>query len=99
MDQDELGVEIGLSPSQLVLDGDPAFPKGAQPPILAHFCYGRTAGWIKTPLGTEVDFDSGDIVLHGKPAPPKGRAQQPPLFGPCIVAKRMDESSCHLAWR
>jgi len=40
MDQDELGVEIGLIPSQLVLDGDPAFPKGAQPPILAHFCYG-----------------------------------------------------------
>jgi len=69
MDQDELGVEIGLSPSQLVLDGDPAFPKGAQPPILAHFCYGRTAGWIKTPLGTEVDFDSGDVVTWETSSP------------------------------
>jgi len=42
------------------------------------------AGWMKTPLGTEVDLCRGHIVLDGVPAPAKG-AQQPPLFGPCLL--------------
>jgi len=41
-------------------------------------------GWMKTPLGTDVDLGSGHIVLHGVPAPAK-EAQQPPLFGPCLL--------------
>jgi len=28
-----LGTEVGLGPGDIVLDGDPAPPKGAQPPI------------------------------------------------------------------
>jgi len=28
-----LGTEIGLGPGDVVLDGDPAFPKGAQAPV------------------------------------------------------------------
>jgi len=28
----KLGTEVGLNPSYIVLDGDPAPPKGAQPP-------------------------------------------------------------------
>ena len=28
-----LGTEVGLGPDYIVLDGDPAPPKGAQPPI------------------------------------------------------------------
>ena len=38
--------EIGLGPGRIVLDGDPAPPKGAQPPI-----FGLR---IKMPLGTDV---------------------------------------------
>jgi len=45
------------------------------------------AGWMKVSLGMEVDLSPGHIVLDGDPAPPppaKG-AQQPPLFGPCLL--------------
>jgi len=63
-----LGTEIGLSPGHIVLDGDPAPPKGAQQPpspqFLAHVYCGQTAGWIKMPLGTEVGLGPGRIVLH-----------------------------------
>jgi len=45
------------------------------------------AGWMKTPLGTEVDLGPGHIVLDGVPPPAKG-AQQPPLFGPCLLCPR-----------
>jgi len=47
-------------------------------------------------LGTEVGLGAGDLVLDGDPFPTKG-AQQPPTFQPMsIVAKWLDESSCHL---
>ena len=76
-------------------------PKGNNPQFSAHVCCGKTAGWIKMPLGTEVDLGPGDIVLHGDPSPPQkgGTAAPPPLFGPCIVAKRLDGLRCHLVRR
>jgi len=48
---------------------------------------GQTVGWIKTPLGKEVGLVPGDIVLDGDPASISRRkgAQQPPLFGPCLL--------------
>jgi len=68
-----LGMEVGLSPDDIVLDGDPApLPKnGAEPPLQfsAHVYCGQTAGWIKIALGTEVDLGPGHIVLDGEPAP------------------------------
>ena len=66
-----LGTKVGLGPSLIVLDGDPApLPQmGTTIQFLAHVCYGQTAGWIKTPLGTDLGLGSGDIV--GDPAPPK----------------------------
>jgi len=48
----KLGVEVGLGPGHIVLDGDPA---------------GQTAGWIKMPVGMDVGLGSGDIVLDGVP--------------------------------
>jgi len=68
-----LGVEVGLGPGDIVLDGDPAHPpkRGTAPP---HFSvlvyYGQTAGWIKMPSGTEVGLSPGHIVLDGDPAQP-----------------------------
>ena len=71
--------------------------------FLAHVCCGQTAGWIKMLLGTEVGLDPGDIVLDGDPPPPpkknRGIAAPFTLFGPYIVAKQLDGSRCHLAWR
>jgi len=56
---DGLGREVGLGPSDIVLDGDPApLPK-------------KGAGWSKMPLGMEVCFGAGHIVLHGDPGFPQ----------------------------
>jgi len=62
---------------------------------------GQTVGWINMPLGMEVGLGPGHIVLDGDPVPPppKKGAQQPPLFGPCIAAKRLDGSAFRLVWR
>jgi len=56
------------------------------PNIWPVYC-GQMAGWMKTPLSTEVDLGPGHIILDGVPAPAKG-AQQPPLFGPCLLWPR-----------
>jgi len=61
--------------------------RGRAPQIFDHLYRGQMAGWMKTPLGTEVDLGPGDIVLDGVPTPEKG-AQQPPLFGPCLLWPR-----------
>jgi len=57
-----LGMEVGLSPVHIVLDGDPAPPPekwGRGSHISAHFHCGQTAGCIKMPLGMEVGFSPG----------------------------------------
>jgi len=68
-------MQVGLGPGHIVLDEDPAPPKGAHPQFSAHVYCGQTAGWMKMPLGTEVDLSPGHIVLVGDPAPlPRERA-------------------------
>jgi len=59
------------------------------------------AGWIKMPLGMEVGLGPNDIVLHGDPAPraPQGKGHSPPIFGPCLVAKRLYVSGYHFVRR
>ena len=67
----ELGMDVGISPGHIVLDGDPALlPKrGRSPQLSAHIYCGQTAAWIKMPLGTEVGLCLRDIVLDGDRAP------------------------------
>jgi len=43
---------------------------------------GQTLRWIRMPLGTDVG--PGHIVLW-RPSSPRKVAQQPPLFGPCLL--------------
>ena len=79
-----LGMDVGLSPGDFVLDGDPVFPfqqRGGAPfPIFGPFLLCQMAGCIKMPLGMEVGLSSGKFVLGGDPAflPKKGVA--PPQF-------------------
>ena len=138
-----LGMEVGLGPSHMVLDGDTAPPifgpllfspngwmhqdatwYGGRPqprglcvrwgpshppkiggrapsPISAHVYIGQTAGWIKMALGIEVSLSPSDFVLDGGPSPSPKRGRSPlPNFRPMsIVAKRLDGSRWHLAWR
>jgi len=82
-----LGMEVGLGPGDIVLDGNPAPPKRCTAPhfrsmsavakLLDGLRCGQTAGWIKMPLGTEVGLCSGDIVLDGTELPsPKEHSPQ-----------------------
>jgi len=75
----KLGMQVGLGPGHIVLDGDPATlpPKGHSPQFSAHTCRGQMAAWTKMPLGMELGL--GDLVLDGDPLPlPKKRAALPP---------------------
>jgi len=69
-----LGMEVGLSPRDFILDGDPALlPKnGRSSQFSAHDYCGQTAAWIKMPLGTEVGLGPSDFVFATprKKAPP-----------------------------
>jgi len=97
----KLGMEVGLSPGHIVLNGDPAPPKGAQSAqFSAHVHCGQTAGWINMPLDMEVGLGPGDFVLDGNPVPPpkEGTASPkrvtPPNFRPMfVVAKRLPISA------
>ena len=74
----KLGMQGGLGPGHIVLDGDPTFPpqKGDGAPIFAppqfsalqfsaHVCCGQMARWIKMPLGMDVGLGPSEFVLHG----------------------------------
>jgi len=50
----KLDKEIGFGPGRIVLDGDPAPPKGHNPRFSAYVRRGQMTGWIKMPLGTDV---------------------------------------------
>ena len=75
-----LGMEVGLSPDDFVLDRDlvPS-PKGgrAPSPIFSPFPLCQTTGWIKMALGMEVGLSPVHIVLDGDTPPPKKRGQGP----------------------
>jgi len=82
-----LGMEVGLGPSDIVLNGDPALPskkrRSTAPQYSTDVCCGQRAGWINIPLGMEVGLRPGHTVRWG-PSSPLKRAQ-PPLFGPCLL--------------
>jgi len=98
----KLGMQVGLGPGHIVLDGDPATPplKGHSPQFSAYVCCGyvycgQTAGWIKMLLGTEVNVSSGNVVLDGSQLSPKRGTAPPPVFGSCLLWSNswMDEDA------
>jgi len=75
-----LGVEVGLGPGHIVLDGDRAHLARkrvrAPTPIFGPFLF-RPNGWMhQIPLGTEVGVSPGDFVLDGDRSPPQFSAPQ-----------------------
>jgi len=83
-----LGVEVGLSPGDFVLDGDQVPPQkgGRAPQFSAHVYCGQMAGCIKMPLGMEGGLGPGHIVLDGDSAPlPRKAAELPPIFGSFLL--------------
>ena len=83
------GMEVGLGPRHIVLDGDPArLKKGHSTTHFSADVYcGQTVGCIKMPLGTEVGLVPGDFVSDvdpcSSPLPKRGGAS--PIFGPCLL--------------
>jgi len=97
MDRMPLGMEGGLGPGHIVVDGNPAPPskKGHSPPILGQ-CLLWQNGW------TDRDATWYGGRPHPKrhyvrwgPSSPRKRAQQPPAFQPMsILPKWSHLSSC-----
>jgi len=99
----ELGMEVGLGPGHIVLDGYPALSPqklDTAPKFSAHVCCGQTAGWIKMPLGTMVGIGPGRVVLHGDPAPhsQKGHSLQFSVYYSQTVARssQLLLSTCYI---
>jgi len=87
----KIGMQLGLGPGHIVLDGDPAPPpqRGTAPTkFSAHVCCGQMAAWIRMPLSMELGLSPGDFVLDGDPAlPSPKKGAEPPLqfFGPFLL--------------
>ena len=85
----KLGMQVGLGPGHIVLDGEqlPIPQRGTAPTqFSAHICWSQMAAWIKMPLGMEVGLGPGDFVLDRDPAPSAKRGTAPPpIFGPCLL--------------
>ena len=78
----KLGMQVGLDPGHIVLDGDPAPPppKGTAPQFSAHICCGQMAAWIKMSLGMELVLGPGDFVLDGDRASLPKQGAEPLKF-------------------
>jgi len=90
-------MELGLSPGDFVLDGDPVAlsPKGGGPPKFSvHVYCDQMAAWMKLVLGMVVGLSPGEFVLDGDPAPLSQKERggvllkrtppfQNPGFAPC----------------
>jgi len=80
-----LGVEVGLGPSHIVLDGDPASPplKRHSPQFSSNVRCGQTTGWTKKALDMEVGLGPGDFVYERGLSyrQNRGHAHHQPVFG------------------
>jgi len=63
-----LGLQVGLSPDNFVVDGDPAAPR-LRDTVL-------DGDLPKIPLGMEVFLGPGDFVFNGDPATPRKKGKQ-----------------------
>ena len=102
MDQDPLGMEIGLGPGDFVLDGHPAplSKRGGSPSLIFRPCPLWPNGWMDQNNGVEIGLGPDHIVLDGDPAPlPKKGAEPLPNRPISIVATRLDASRYQLVCR
>ena len=78
----KLGMELGIDPGYIVLDGYPALRPNFRPMSIV----ARQLNELRCHLiATEVGLGPGDIVLDGDPAPPPQKGAKPPILGPCLL--------------
>jgi len=80
-----LGMEMGLDPSHIVLDGDPAplCQKRTEPPNF--WPISIVAKRLDASLGMEVCLSTSDFVLDEDPASSPLKGHSPPIFGQCSL--------------
>ena len=83
-----LGMEVGLGPRLIVLDGDPVphppSKRGTTPNFRPMSIVAKRLGRMKMPLGMEVGLDPSDTVVQGTQLTLPKTGEQPPIFGPCL---------------
>jgi len=84
----KLGMQVGLGPGHMVLDGNPAPPerginRAAQ--FSARICCCQMAAWIKMPLGRQVCLGQATLCWMGTQLPSPKMGQSPLIFGPCLL--------------
>jgi len=80
----KLGIEVGLGPGHIVLDGDLSPPKkGHSPQFLTHVSCGQAAGLMKMPLG--MVLAQATLCQLGIQLPHPKKVAHPPIFGPCLL--------------
>ena len=73
-----LGMELGLGPSHIVLDGDPGPPKkGTAPNFRPMSIVAKRLDGSRCHFGMEVGLGPGHIVLDGDTAPFPKKGQSP----------------------
>ena len=83
-----LGMDVGLSPEDFVLDGDPVpSPKRGWSPQIFGPCLLWPNGWMdQDATWYEVGLIPGDCVRWGPSSPPhEGGGAPSPIFGPCLL--------------
>ena len=99
----KLGMQVGLGPGHIVLNGDPAPPPqkgGGSPQFSAHVYCDQMAGSIKI-----VTWHGGGprptphCARWGRSPPPQKGAQPPNFWPMSLVAKLLDGYRCHLVRR
>ena len=97
----KFGMQVGLGPGHIVLDGDPAPPPQrdtASPNFRPKFIVAKRLDGCSCYLAWWQASAQAPLCQMGTP-PPKGDRDPLPNFRPIsIVAKRLDASRCHLVW-
>jgi len=89
-----LGVEVGLGPGNIVLDGDRApLKRGTALTFRPMFIVAKRLDKSRCHLVRRLGLGPGNIVLDANPAAPlRGTAPSPNLRSISVVAKRLDGS-------
>jgi len=97
-----LGMEVGLSTGDFVLDGDPApIPKMGRSPTI----FGPRLLWPNGYMDQDATWYGGTPrptrhCVRCEPSCPTSKGHSPPNFRPTsVVAKRLDGLRCHLVLR
>ena len=106
-DQDATWYEGRTRPRRLCFGWGPhslSQKGGRAPKFSANGYCGQMAGWIKIVVSMEVGLSPGNFMLDGNPTHPLQKLGEAPpprqFFRPIsIVAKWLDASRWHLAWR